>query len=438
MRNFKGVVAVLGIGLALGITYVTPHVEKVAEVNQTFPPSVCPGLSTNGSTYAHLPSSKIKVRSITTKSIKFIAARARDFHVIGSALLVSGNPSTSVTTSSFTGDWFGSAICSVGGSDQWFVGGSAGITSTSRLDLVNSGLSDAIVELTIYTSKPTPIKSTISVKANSDKAISLDALAPGESSLVIHALTRSGRVSSFLFDQQHKGLKSIGMDYVNPILTPSTTLVIPAVTNSPGKNNSISHFLRILAPGNLDASLKVTIHSAEGDFTPLGFDQRSLSHGRVFDLLLPSLAESTPFALELTSDQPIVGALRSALTSTSNSDFAWATPAPRLGVITMNLGGTTPTFVFSGESIRVAIRWTLPSGKVGTATAVGSQVATWKPMTGINQVTLTSEGTITSAGLIFLNPSPANFGLSYLPVMAGSEIESATMPVTDAHVISRG
>ncbi len=438
MRNFKVIIAIVGVGLALGLTYVTPRVEKIAEISQTYPPSACPGLSTDGSTYAHLPSAKTKVRNISAKSTKFIAARTRDLHLIRSALLIAGNPSTSVTTTSFTGDWFGSAICSVGGADQWFVGGSAGITSTSRLDLINSGLSDAIVELTIYTSKPTPIHSTISVKANSDKAISLDALAPGESSLVIHALTRSGRVSSFLFDQQHKGLKALGMDYVNPITAPSTSLVIPAVTNSPGKKNSISHFLRILAPGNLDASFKVTIHSSEGDFTPLGFDQRTLAHGKVFDLPLPSLTESTPFALELTSDQPIVAALRSAMTSSSNSDFAWATAAPRLGIITMNLGGTSPTFVFSGESIRVAIRWTLPSGKVGTATAVGAQVATWHPTTGINQVTLTSEGTITTAGLIFLNPSPANFGLSYLPAMAGSEIESTTLPVTDAHVISRG
>ena len=55
---------------------------------------------------------------------------------------------------------------------------------------------------------------------------------PGEEAVAVHVATRSGRVTSFLYDQRKKGLSSLGSDFVSSTSSPSTRLVIPTVLQS--------------------------------------------------------------------------------------------------------------------------------------------------------------------------------------------------------------
>jgi hypothetical protein len=446
MRNSKIFIPLGILAAAIIFAFVTPHLQKLSQITLAYPDSVCPGLTSDGATAFLLPSSKIQIREIRPQSLRLKASKQANLKSTNNPILVAGNDSTSVAISSNAGHWLGSTLCSSSSGDQWFVGGDGGVTSTSKLEMVNSGLSNATVELTIYTGASAPAMVPVIVKANSARILSLDSLAPGQNSIVIHALARAGRITTFLFDERHKGLSPLGMDYVNPISETSKDLVIPAIINSAptGIKWSASHFLRLLAPGDLDANIKVTIHSSDGDFIPLGFDQKSLAHKRVLDIPLASFLETKPFAIEVSSEQPIVAAIRTQISASGKIDFAWATPTPPLNLITLNLGGLTPMFVFHGDQIRIKAHWTFKSsGKSGTtksddATITANHIAYWRPNTGINQITLSSEGTVVTAGMIFYGSTSANFGLSYLPVQSGSRLESTSVPILDARVISRG
>ncbi len=437
MRSSKVFFVFVLLASAVGMTFVAPRVEKHVATSQAFPATVCPGFSSDGNTKALLSGSGALVHLISPKSLTFKHAGQRNYSLTQDALLIDGNPTTSVGITYSSGKWLGSTLCNVGTGDQWFVGGSGSVTSKGKLDLVNSGLSDASVELTVFTSHLAPITSTVIVKANSDRILLLDALAPSEGTIAIHVLTRSGRVTSFMLDQQQKGLSSLGLDYVNSYPDPATSVVIPGMAYTAGKGNSLSHILRLLAPGTLDATIKVTIHSTEGDFTPIGFDGRTLAHGKVYDLPLTNISEAHPFSIVISSDQPILAAARSSISVSGKAEFAWATAATKLSSVTLNLGGLSPAFVFSGDQIKVNIQWISDTGKRGSLTVRGDQVTYWKPSTNLIRATFTTSDTATFANLIFLTVNSSQLGFSYLPVMPGANLETSTLPIMDARVISR-
>ncbi len=437
MRNSKVFFVLVLLASALGMTFIAPHVEKHIATTQAFPATVCPGFSSDGNTKALLSGSGARIHQISPKSLTFKNAGVRNYSLTQDALLVDGNPTTSVGITYSGGKWLGSTLCNVGTGNQWFLGGSGAVTSKGKLDLVNSGLSDASVELTVFSAHLAPITSTVIVKANSDRILLLDALAPGEGSIAVHVLTRSGRVTSFMLDQQQKGLSSLGLDYVNSYPEPSTSVVIPGVAYTAGKGNSLSHILRLLAPGALDATIKVTIHSTEGDFTPIGFDGRTLAHGKVYDLPLTNISEAHPFSIEVSSDQPVLASAQSSISVLGKHEFAWATAATKLRQVTLNLGGLSPAFVFSGDQIKVNIQWISETGKRGSVSVTGDQVTYWKPTQNLIRATLTTSDAATYANLIFLTANSSQLGFSYLPIMPGASLETSTLPIMDARVISR-
>ena len=438
MKNVKVLSGIALVAAAVALTYLLPQVTSRVHLKRSFPPAVCSGIPGDGVTTAYLSSSKIGVRPILGKSVKFAASGSRNVVMSKNSLLVDGGFATSVLTTSQPGRWLGSTICSASSGDQWFVGGSGEITSKARLNLVNSGLSDSTVGITVFTAHQSAVTSTVVVSSNSSRQMSLDSLAPGESSLVVHVLAQSGRMSAFLFDQRTKGLSSLGMDYVNPVNEPTSTVTIPMVLSSPGKGQRISHFLRLLAPGNLDANAKVTIISSDGSYTPIGFDDLVIHHGKVIDLPLTSISEVDPFSIVVASDQPIVAGVRSQISGSGTVDFAWSTPAPILTNNTFNLGGYSPQLVFTGSNFKVKIAWISTSGSTGNETVSGDQIGFWQPKNPLFQISISPKSEGVRGGMIFLNTKSGSFGLSYLPMLSGSTVQAALLPVKDAHVISRG
>jgi hypothetical protein len=109
-------------------------------------------------------------------------------------LIVDSNPGSSLVFSSLASAGVAAVACSAGNPDEWFIGGSGGLTSKGQLSLVNSGLGERVVEIHPFTSKQPLAKVSVKVKANSSSTLALDALAPGEDSMAIHVVTRTGRV----------------------------------------------------------------------------------------------------------------------------------------------------------------------------------------------------------------------------------------------------
>jgi hypothetical protein len=261
----------------------------------------------------------------------------------------------------------------------------------------------------------------------------LDGLVPGDESVALRVVTRAGRVTSFLFDQRKKGLSSLGSDYVNSLASSATKLVIPTILQS--SSGKVSTSIRILVPGNFDANVKLTINSGDGSFTPVGFDQKTIPHGRVLDYSLADLTSSTPMSVVIESDQPVVASILSKM---NGSDFAWAAPAKILTKISSNFTGLTPTFVFTGADINVSVNWKNANGKSKSGRITGSDIAFWSPgKGGIRTVTFTADPKKSIYGGAIIRAT-SGWRFAYLPLNPSAILEQSTLPKVDVRSLSRG
>ncbi|MSY19866.1 MAG: hypothetical protein F2666_02100, partial [Actinobacteria bacterium] len=261
--------------LLLLLSYYAPTRTQQVKLTTSYPATVCPAIGNKISSIAALTNSKIGRRSIDGRSKNLSSGKSSVIALVNDALLVEGNSGTALTFAN--SGWKSVVPCSVSNGEQWFVGGSGALTSKSILYIVNSGFSESIVDIEIYTPNGQLEPKNIAVAQNSTKKISIDSLVPGEEMIVIAVKTKAGRVSSYLFDERKKGLKSLGADFVAPVATASKQVTVAGISGLTDKlisqNNSVSHTLRLLIPGSIDANVDVTINSNDGNFIPEGLSQ---------------------------------------------------------------------------------------------------------------------------------------------------------------------
>jgi hypothetical protein len=421
------------------IAYAAPSRNEQVKITYSYPATVCPASYNKAPAIAALPNPKIGRRVIEGKSQKFSTKSASAITLGSAALLVDGNPGTSLTFSN--NGWKAVVPCSVSNGEQWFVGGSGALTSKSILSIVNSGFSESAVEVEVYTpTGPIEVK-PVTISSNSTKNISIDTLAPGEDSLVIAVKTKSGRVSSFVFDERKRGLRSLGADFVAAVNSPTKLLTIPAISGFRGKMaisaNTSVHSLRLMVPGTIDANVEVSINSNDGNFVPIGLAELEVKSQRVLNIPLTFAPEKQAFSIIVKSDQPILGSVLSTFGIGRSGEIAWATGADELSRLTINLTGSKPLVAFSGANINVNIDAVGTNGKKYKVNVKGSNFAIWQAPVGLNRIQFVSRGTGTTGGII-LQPEGVGLGSSYIPLNTGANLESASEPISDADVISRG
>lgn len=430
------IVAVISLCL---IAYAAPSRNEQVKITYSYPATVCPASYNKAPAIAALPNSKIGRRVIEGKNQKFSVKSAGAITLGTASLLVDGNPGTALTFSN--NGWKAVVPCSVSTGEQWFVGGSGALTSKSILSIVNSGFSESAVEVEIYTpTGPIEINSVV-ISSNSTKNISIDTLAPGEDSLVIAVKTKSGRVSSFVFDERKRGLRSLGADFVAPVNAPTKLLTIPAISGLRGKMatnaNSSTHSLRLMVPGTIDANVEVAINSNDGNFVPVGLGELAVKSQRVLNIPLTFAPEKQAFSIIVKSDQPILGSVLSTYAIGRSGEIAWATGVSELSRLTLNLTGSKPLVAFSGANINVTIDAVGTNGKKYKESIKGSNFAIWQAPVGLNRIQFVSRSSGTFGGII-LQPEGVGLGSSYIPLNSGANLESASEPISDADVISRG
>lgn len=438
VTDHRVILAVVAMTLGYGLSYALPQwlpaPAKIAARTNNFPAQACPAISTAGVTTTYLPSTKLGLRFIDGKSTSFQISSRSLIQNNGHSLLVDSNPGTSLSFSSLPSSGTAAIPCSAGNPDEWFVGGSGGLTSKGTLNLVNSGLSESSIDIYPFTSKAALPVLSVTVKANSAATIQLDALAPGDDSMALHIITRTGRVSSFVLDQRAKGLRALGLDYVKPVATPEKELYISGIYPHNGDKSSVAHSLRLLAPGSLDATVRVQVISADGKFVPVGFDGLTVTHNQVLTLPLKNLTMSSPFGLLIESDQPI---LASVFTAMGSGDFAWAASGRPLATTTMNFGGATPTLTFVGKAINLQLVGRYSNGKSFSQQIQANDIADWTPKIGVNAVHLiVPEGEKIFAGAIINSGMTNAAGLTYLPIAPGVSIENTALPFNDVRTLT--
>ena len=151
--------------------------------SENYPAVVCPPTLSGLSSQISLSSKKTQFQRLQNRSTKTESVKVLRLPVMKDSLLFDAQGSTPVVWQSRTGSWAGGALCSGPASSQWFVGASADITTKGRLIIVNSGLSDAVVDINIFTENGKQPLRTLNVPSKNYLVIPVDSLAPGDKTL---------------------------------------------------------------------------------------------------------------------------------------------------------------------------------------------------------------------------------------------------------------
>ncbi len=420
------------VALALGLLIATSNTLSSSisrqQFSMSYPSVVCPATLNGLASQVSLGSRSTKIHRVGSTSAKFVKAKVLRLPIANDPLLVDAQGTTPIVWQSRSGSWAGGTICSDPAASQWFVGGSADITARGKLILVNSGLSESITDVFIWSGASPATTKVVSVKANSFESIGLDSLAPGESSLVIRVVSRSGRLNAFVVDERGKGLRTLGGDLVSPGLAPSKQIYIPAIPLQPKVKNAPAQQLRLLAPGDADANVSVEIISGDGRFTPVGFDDITVKKGQVMNFPLSPTVSSSVYGLRITSDEPIVaGAFANV-----GRDFVWSSSVPPLAPFAMAMTGLAPLMVFVGNEINVEVNLTVAGGKKSRKVIRGNDIAFWRVPNNARNLTFVrvSPNTYASA----LQASANGFGS--IPLIAGSVLTKSAIPTANIRVLN--
>lgn len=430
IRPLKFIAALLSV---IGISSILSVAVNTQDFSESYPAVVCPPTLDGLASQISFSSKKTLFQRLQNRTTKTSQVKVLRLPVKKDSLVISSEGVTPVVWQSRAGSWAGGALCMGPASSQWFVGGTADVTSKGRLIIVNSGLSDAVVDVESFTENGKQPLRTINVSSKNQVVLPLDSLAPGDKYLSVHIAPRSGRINAFMIDEQGKGLKALGGDLVNPAVSAGKSIVIPAIPNQSSKNSpALPHTLRVLAPGDVDASITVEVLSADGVFVPVGLNARSVSAGIVSEFQLSPNINANIFAVRILATEPVVAAVRSSANSSGRKDFVWSTAVPELAPMTMAVTGLDPLVSFAGENIDVSINVTLINGKVVSETIKGADIVNWRVPANARSFTMNKVGAGTFAGALV---SSVN-GYGYFPIAAGSLLTKIEVPDSNIRVLN--
>jgi len=432
MKFQKGAILVGVIALVLLATNLFDANTSARQFSKSYPAVVCPPNPAGVTTTTSIASKKTPFYRIGSKSSKLVNIKTLRYSSVSDPILLQTEGLTPVSFQSRTGVWAGSVLCTAPATSQWFVGGTSDVSSKGVVYLVNSGLSNSIVDIYTWSENGEQAVKTISLKANSSAAVKLDSLAPGDSSIVVKVAARSGRVNSYLIDERVKGLQKLGGDSVNAISAPSKKFVISGIPQQLVKKKAPSHYLRIFVPGIADANFTLEFLSSNGRFIPTGFNERKLVSGKVVEFRMTPEVSKGAFAIKLTSDQPIVAAIRSRATSNGNSDFLWSTPSPALTPMQIAIGGLLPKIIFAGDAIAIDLRVAYSNGKVKEQSITGSDLVSWQVPNNAIAITFLRAGVDNYAGALIA----AKSGYAFFPIASGAELTKVAIPSSNIRVLN--
>ena len=432
MKNQRLIYLAIPLLFTLLVSNLLDFTSSTSRVNQSYPAVVCPPNTDGLTTAISLTSAKTAARKTGAQSLRTTPVGFSRYAVAAQSAVIEAENVTPLVWQVRSGVWAGAMGCSAPSSSQWFVGGTADITSKGSLNIVNSGLGRAIVDIELFNEKGALTPRAISLKPNSFVQIALATLEPGSNAIAIHLITRSGRVNGFVVDERGKGLRGLGGDLVNSIAEATKEIQIPAIPQQTGKKSSNDHTLRILVPGDVDARISAEIRSSDGTFAPLGIDGQTIAHKKVIEFPMNITASSGKFALHITSDQPILASVFSKTISNGKGDFVWSTPAKNLTEFTLATTGLAPTLVFTGPSVKVNLDLTYTNGMKKNIEISADQIATFNAPTNLRSIQFShiSKGTAGAALISSMS------GYGYIPLDAGSTLTKSFVPSSNIRVLN--
>jgi hypothetical protein len=277
--------------------------------------------------------------------------------------------------------------CQLPASDAWLVGGGGGPSRTERLVVANPGANAVTVSFDVYGSQgPVPGGEgrTVSVAPLSRAVVSLDALAPDETSPVVHVVATGGVVTAVLDDAWIDGATARGLDDATRSSPPDTDLVIA------GLDVAGAASVRLANPGRDEALVQVRALTPKGPIQPSELRAVRVPAGSTVDI--PLGLPAGPAGLRVLSDHPIVAGAwterRAADGDDRMGDFGWAPATPALrgigGVLLSGLDrpDQTRSLLLAAGAIGGTVEVTTATGGImrTRSTAVGPDSAAYLPL----------------------------------------------------------
>lgn len=431
MKETRASFALLIFIIIAHIAHLLPQSSSTSIVTQSYPATACPAGVSGAQETALLASKNIEIRNINQPNVELKKNGSGSYPLNRGAILVAGNVANTNVIMTRSGKWTSAATCTISGPVNWFVGGTANVTSQSKLILINSGLSDALIDLTAYSESGSSQSLPVTVRASSEKVVRIDSLSPGSERIVLKVETRSGRVTSYLLDERVRGLSNIGADFVPAISEASRELVIAGLSVKLGSNSSIKHTLRLMSVGEVDASASVEIISPDGVYVPVEIGEISLNAREVTDIDLSGVDfGSKTFALKINATNEIVASVLSEVKSGSISDFTWSAPSRSFNTVNFNIYGLEPVMSFVGERIILSISWRDRQGRGNSELIRGDEIVNWRVPPNARLMTINSTNPVVAA-----MSWKSGDGVARLGIAPSTNLESATKPVADIAVI---
>ena len=431
MKETRASFALLIFIIIAHIAHLLPQSSSTSIVTQSYPATACPAGVSGAQETALLASKNIEIRNINQPNVELKKNGSGSYPLNRGAILVAGNVANTNVIMTRSGKWTSAATCTISGPVNWFVGGTANVTSQSKLILINSGLSDALIDLTAYSESGSSQSLPVTVRASSEKVVRIDSLSPGSERIVLKVETRSGRVTSYLLDERVRGLSNIGADFVPAISEAGRELVIAGLAVKLGSSSSIKHTLRLMSVGEVDASASVEIISPDGVYVPVEIGEISLNAREVTDIDLSGVDfGSKTFALKINATNEIVASVLSEVKSGSISDFTWSAPSRSFNTVTFNIYGLEPVMSFVGERIILSIAWRDRQGRGNSELIRGDEIVNWRVPPNARLMTINSTNPVVAA-----MSWKSGDGVARLGIAPSTNLESATKPVADIAVI---
>ena len=224
----------------------------------------------------------------------------------------------------------GAMSCGPAEVEQWLVGGSTVLGTSSRLVLQNPSRTPASVQIEVW--GPTGRlelagPSTFSVPAGGQTATLLEGLASEQRRLTVRVVSSGALVSSYLQVNELDGLRPLGTDFVAPSSAPVQRQVITGLTVQDSEiGDEAAASIRLLAPGADAADVSVTILGERGRMLLPGTERVDLAPGAVTDVSLAGLPAGT-YSAVIESDEPVVAGGRFARQATTADGAEGGGPA---------------------------------------------------------------------------------------------------------------
>lgn len=253
-------------------------------------------------------------------------------HTLSSVSNAAGSVTGAAAFVTTAGDLRGiaAATCQLPGTEQWLVGGSTVLGTSTRLVMQNPTRTPATVTVTVWGPGGELVlagANTYLVPPGAQVSTLLEGLAAQQRGIVVHTASTGALTTAYLQTNVLAGFTPKGVDFVLAGAEPGMGQVLSGVLVENSKmGDPDSAILRLLAP-EFDGTATITVLGKDGQQVLRGAQRTALKAGAVVDVSLAGLPAAA-YSIVVQADVPVVAGAMIKATGTPDPAVQVATGKP--------------------------------------------------------------------------------------------------------------